>query len=335
MRLVLVITIVAVTLTVACSGSPIQPPPPPPSPEQLQVSCPLPIVREATTPLGTDVHFDAPAPTGGRGPYNVECLPGSSSVFPIGETNVKCTAIDADRAQASCGFAVTVRVSKTLSRTRFLAFGDSITAGAISLQPLRMLSLVETYPFKLEQMLLMRYPSQTFVVSNQGVGAERTDQGARRLPGVLDAEKPEVVMILEGTNAAWLLTTSEQANNIRTMITSARNRGIDVIIATVMPIRPEQFPTRPDYAARIIALNERIVQMAAEFKIGPVVDLYALFQANMNWLGPDGLHPTPEGQTHIAEAFSEEIVRRYDVRSSLDFRSESTALRSPALRRIR
>lgn len=258
----------------------------------------------------------------------MECTPGSSSNFPIGETTVKCTATDADNAQASCGFPVTVRVSQMLSRTKFVAFGDSITAGAISLQPLRMLGLVETYPFKLEQMLAARYLSQTFVVSNQGVGAERTDQGARRLPGVLDAEKPEVVLILEGTNAAWLLTTSAQADSIRSMITSARDRRVDVIIATVMPIRPEQFPSRPDYAPRIVALNERIVQMASELNIGPVVDLYAMFQANMNWLGPDGLHPTAEGQTHIAEAFNEEIVRRYHVRST-------TALRAPGMRRIR
>ncbi len=326
MRFVWSLTIVCATVTtLACSGSPIQPPPPPP---QIQISCPLPIVREATSPQGTDVHFDVPAPTGGHAPYTVECTPGSSSIFPIGETSVRCTATDADSAQASCGFPVTVRASQTLSRTRFVAFGDSITAGAISLQPLRMLGLIETYPFKLEQMLVSRYPSQTFVVSNQGVGAERTDQGARRLPGVLDAEKPEVVMILEGTNAAWLLSTSTQAASIRSMITSARDRGVDVIIATVMPIKAEQFPSRPEYAPRIIALNERIVQMASEFNIGPVVDLYALFHANMHWLGSDGLHPTLEGQTHIAEAFNTEIVRRYDVRST-------TALRFPAMRRIR
>ena len=50
---------------------------------------------------------------------------------------------------------MTVRVSRTLSRTRFVAFGDSITRGrSVSLQPLMTLGLMETYPFKLEQMLL-------------------------------------------------------------------------------------------------------------------------------------------------------------------------------------
>ena len=78
-------------------------PPPPPGP-QLELSCPTAMVREATSPQGTDVHFDAPTPTGGRAPYSVQCNPGSSSMFAIGETPVRCTATDADRAQASCGF---------------------------------------------------------------------------------------------------------------------------------------------------------------------------------------------------------------------------------------
>ena len=46
----------------ACGGKiPIQPDPPPPGP-QLQLSCPTAMVREATSPQGTDVHFDAPDP---------------------------------------------------------------------------------------------------------------------------------------------------------------------------------------------------------------------------------------------------------------------------------
>jgi len=162
-----------------------------------------------------------------------------------------------------------------------------------------------------------RYPSQLFVVSNQGVSGERTDQGAKRLPGVLDLEKPQVVLILEGVNAGWVLSTSAQASSIRSMIVAARQREVDVILATVMPVRAEQFPSRPEWNPRIIALNTRIKEMAVEFDLGPVVDLHALFAANMQLIGSDGLHPTAEGQTQIAEAFRDEIVRRYD-QSSLD-----------------
>ena len=60
--------------------------------------------------------------------------------------------------------------------------------------------------------------------------------------------------------------------------------------------------------ARIQALNLRIKQLAVEFNLGPVVDLYSLFESNPQLLGMDGLHPSAQGQTRIAEAFAEEIV---------------------------
>ena len=39
-----------------------------------------------------------------------------------------------------------------------------------------------------------------------------------------------------------------------------------------------------------------------------------------NLIGLDGLHPTIEGQTRIAEAFRDEIVRRYDGGSTTSLR---------------
>ena len=98
------------------------------------------------------------------------------------------------------------------------------------------LDLPGAYPSQLEQMLLARYPTQTFVVTNQGASGETTRRGASRLPGVLNADHPEVLLLLEGTNAARLLSTSEQADNIESMIEEALDRGVDVILATVMPI---------------------------------------------------------------------------------------------------
>jgi lysophospholipase L1-like esterase len=278
------------------------------------------MTREATSPQGTDVHFETPAPTGGREPYTVQCNPGSSSVFAIGETTVTCTATDADMAQASCGFAVTVSVSQTIAKTTFMAFGDSITAGAVSLAPLVMLDGPETYPFKLEQMLRERYPSQSFLVTNRGEGGESTRKGLLRVPGELEKYKPEIMLLLEGVNASWLLSTSEQASNLRGMVVAAQERGANVIIATVMPVTAAwEVDGHVGANARIRALNPRIFQIAAERNIGPVVDLYALFDANMHLIGKDGIHPTPEGQTRIAEAFRDEIVRRYDNRSTMSF----------------
>jgi lysophospholipase L1-like esterase len=280
----------------------------------------MPLVREATTPQGTDVDFDAPTPTGGRAPYNVQCDPGSNSIFAIGETTVTCTATDADMAQASCGFAVTVRVSQTIAKTKFVAFGDSITDGKVSLVPLISLAGPDTYPYKLEQMLLQRFPTQAITVSNEGKSGEKTTEGEDRLPGVLLREQPEVLLLLEGVNGVRELATSSQASALQHMIRDAQRRDVDVIIATVMPISEQREKDKPGTMEKIVALNEEILNLADGFNLGPVVDLFALFKTNPHLLGADGLHPTPEGQTRIAEAFRDEIVRRYDNSSTMSLR---------------
>lgn len=255
---------------------------------------------------------------GGREPYVVECAPGPGSVFPIGESIIDCKATDADMAQAACGFTVSVSVSRTLSRTKFVAFGDSITAGVISLAPSILLDEPETYPSKLSRMLQGSYPSQSFQVVNSGRAGERTNQGVERLPGVLDAEHPEVLLLLEGVNAVRALSANRQEGYLRTMITDAQRRAVEVVIATVMPVAPGgKLQPSDDYNAAIQALNQRIFGLAAEKNLGPVVDLHALFQANMYLLGGDGLHPTAEGQTRIAEAFRDEIARRYESRATM------------------
>ena len=226
-------------------------------------------------------------------------------------------------AQASCGFGVTVRVSQAIAKTKFTAFGDSITAGAISVAPLVTLDVPETYPFKLEQMLRERYPAQSIVVVNRGKGGEDTIKGAVRLPEVLEADQPEVLLLLEGINNIGL-ATNRQVTALRTMITTAQGRGVDVIIATVMPMLPTSHVYKSTVPAQIGALNTQIFALALQYGLGSPVDLYGLFDANPHLIGKDGLHPTAEGQTRIAEAFRDEIVRRYDTNSTTMSSSLST-----------
>jgi lysophospholipase L1-like esterase len=278
------------------------------------------MVADVTRPDGAEVHFDAPVPTGGRPPYAVECTPGSGTLHPIGESTVSCNAIDADMAKAACEFTVRVRVSRTLARTRFVAFGDSITLGVFALNPLIMLGPPDTYPYKLEQMLLERYPTQTFFISNRGAAGERTIQGADRLPRVLDVDKPDVLLLLEGVNAVRELPTARQLTALERMIRAAQDRQVEVIMATVMAIDPAKRSNGTSTQEAIQALNAGIFELANNYGLGRVVDLFELFSTNMHLLGSDGLHPTLEGQTRIAEAFRDEIVRRYENRSTLTSR---------------
>jgi acyl-CoA thioesterase-1 len=322
--------IVVLATTAGCGGkTPIQPPPPPPPAPPLEMACPTAIVRDATTAAGTDVHFDAPVPTGGREPVNVQCDPGSSSIFPIGDTPVRCTATDADMKQAACEFKVTVRVPYTITRTKYLAFGDSITEGQVSPSALfTLIEPLESYPYKLEQMLRSRYHAQEVMIFNRGIGGETTARGLARLPGVLDAEKPDVLLLQEGTNGLLPSTVAGRAADLRSMVAAARERKIDVVLANLLPVGPPHTDSRPTKSAAIIELNQRLESIAAGFGIGPPLDLYSIFRASPDLIGMDGLHPTRDGYTRIAEAFRDEIVRRYDAPSP-------TSLGSTTLRRAR
>jgi acyl-CoA thioesterase I len=302
-------------LSTTCGGkTPIQPPP---SPDQLQLSCAEPLVVEATRPDGAEAHFGPPPVAGGVPPYTIECAPASGSVFPVGETAVHCTGSDAAKVQASCEFLVRVRVSQTLSRTRFTAFGDSITRGVVTLTPLLTLDEAATYPVQLERMLATRYPLQTFVVTNRGESGETTRRGVARLPQVLEMDQPEVLLLFEGTNNVKGITTTVQAEYLEAMIKEALRRHVDVIIATVMPISESREEQHRGTMAAIRALNQRIVELASRYNLGNPVDLFALFEANPQLLGADGLHSNAEGQTRIAEAFLNEIVHHFEARSAI------------------
>ena len=282
----------------------------------------MPLVLEATTPQGAEVHWDAPKPTGGREPFKVQCDPGSGSIFEVGESIVRCSATDADMRQASCAFGVTVRVSRPLARTRFVAFGDSITQGQVlSLGFAMAIEPLESYPHKLEQILRSQYPAQDVRVVNSGYGGEDPAGGVARLPGVLDAEHPEVLLIQEGINGLTTARVTSYGNHLRTMVSLARQRNIDIIIATLLPVGPPHTDSRPTKRAAVIQLNQRIEAIAAEFGIGRPLDLYSAFQANPSLLDFDGLHPTRAGYTRIAELFAEEIIRRYGEQSQTSLRA--------------
>ena len=58
----------------------------------------------------------------------------------------------------------------------------------------------DSYPTKLLALLSQRYQDQTIVVKNAGQAGEKIDEGRSRLSGVLDANDPQVLLLLEGAN---------------------------------------------------------------------------------------------------------------------------------------
>ena len=254
-------------------------------------------------------------PQGGRPPATVTCTPESGNTFPIGPTTVSCTAIDAASQSAGCSFPVLVTRVPTLAKTQFLAFGDSITAGVTSLAPsiLSQVGLPDAYPGQLEHLLSARYTAQTITVLNRGSAGERLADGRERLPDVLDDDRPEVLLLLEGVNNIRNVPTRELAGDLDDMVREARRRNIEVVIATLLPISGAREEGRPGTLQAIKDLNDEIFDIARRNRIGPPVDLFSVFSGMPSLIGMDGLHPTPAGYMQMAQIFFETIRERYEV----------------------
>src|SRR5215218_7413872 len=130
------LTAAVLLAAIGCSKSPTAPTPPPPPPPVIAnpptVNCNEGISRATTSAEGIVINYDTPSTSDGQGSVTVSCSPPPGQMFPIGTTAVSCTATDTLNRTATCSFNVTVSKLPWLSKTRYLAFGDSITAGEVT-----------------------------------------------------------------------------------------------------------------------------------------------------------------------------------------------------------
>lgn len=303
-----------------------QPVTPPPA---LSLTCPANVTVTSTTGNAIPVTFSAPVTSGGVEPIQVSCTRQSGSPFTVGATTVQCTAIDAAPQSSSCVFTVTVNaVIPRLTRTRLMAFGDSTTAGEVTMPisaalgegtPNFALIVIPaaSYPTQLATLLRARYTAQasTIDVTNFGLPGERAEDGAKRLPGVMASVRPEAVFLLEGVNDIGALGSSGvdrawQALDV--MAKEIRNRGARVFIATLPPSRPGG--SRTVSTSLITSLNERI-KITATGEAAVLVDLYAALVTDIpRYVGVDGLHLTEAGYQRVAELFFDAVRSELEAR---------------------
>jgi lysophospholipase L1-like esterase len=315
-RLVRVRRIVALLVLVSggCGDSPAPAPTP-----TLSLACPARIETSSIDGRPVAVPIAVPPATGGTAPVSVNCNhPGQ---FPIGSTTVGCTATDARQRTASCSFVVAVTGPPRLRHTTFLAFGDSLTAGTWS-DPvtLRLVIASHAYPALLQNRLASRYNVQTPVVWNEGRGAEFTTEGLVRLRPLLMQYRPEVLLLMEGTND--LLDRPEIGRgadtaiaNLRQMIAMAKSLNVQVALATVPPQRPNGVRNRGLVAALIPSFNDRIRALAAAEGV-VLVDVYAGMKDNLSLIGVDDLHPTLLGFNVMADIYYEAVTRAFEDRGT-------------------
>jgi lysophospholipase L1-like esterase len=297
----------------SCGGSPTQPQPPP----GLSMTCP--VNRSVQSPDGNPapVTFDAPQTIGGSGGVTTTCTPQSGSQFPVGTSTVACQARDTANNQTSCSFTVVVTSPPRLvAAGKFLAFGDSLTAGVLSESAtLLITSTPQSYPSQLQPRLIARYRLQTPVVINEGEPGElASTAGVQRFRGVLIGHRPDVVLLMEGTNDLLLGQTG--ANNaidaLRAMVREAKSQNIRIALATIPPQRAGGARRRDAVVALIPGFNDRIRALAATEGI-PLVDVFSGMQADSSLIGPDDLHMTTRGYDVMAGIYFDAIKANFEV----------------------
>lgn len=271
-------------------------------------------------------NFDAPKTSGGTSPITSSCDRASGTQFPVGTTQVTCTAKDASQRTAACTFALSVVRVPQLAATKFVAFGDSITEGQIdtpcpgsATSFTNYLQLLQSYPTlfnpdgtyvaKLQTLLRGRYMAQSVSVYNAGLGGETAAQGKLRLPTVLSQQSVEALMLLEGANdmtaiffgGAPSASIAAVVDGLRSMIRTGRQRGLPVFVGTLLPQRAGACR---GYAPSNIADANAAIRPMVAAEGATLVDLNVAFGGLAgDLIGPDGLHPSDAGHQRIADTF--------------------------------
>jgi lysophospholipase L1-like esterase len=331
--------VLLISLSAACSSSPTAPtpPPPPPAPPPVipdppSLTCPADMTASTTSPTGMTFTFATPEASAGQTPVTVACVPESGTNFALGATRVDCTATDAINRSATCAFTVTVSRTPQLTFTKFLAFGDSITAGEVSFPvttgifpqsgrapSFRMRVIPQaSYPSVLRDLMAARYTAQasSLVMLNYGQPGEkaRNPEAVTRFANAVANNRPEVVMLMHGYNdISDGGVISAAVNAVDAMAAEARNRRVSkVFMLGLVPSRGGGGNAIP--LSSIQAFNERL-QRAASGEGAVYVDLYSAMIANVNtYIGADGLHPNEAGYRKIAEIVLAAVQANLEVR---------------------
>lgn len=201
----------------------------------------------------------------------------------------------------------------TVSATRYLAFGASMTAGEVTgavsasgtLGPLNVVASA-SYPAQLQQRLRSRYPAQSsqLTVTNAGQSGELAIRAEARLSQLLANTPTDALLLFDGHNdlldfgAGGVGPASAAMDR---MAKEARQRGARVFIALLPPPIAGRQRSVPDEVVR--AFNDQLRTIAAG-EGAVLVDLYRALSSDVNrYIGADGHHPTEAGYQRIADEF--------------------------------
>ena len=159
-----------------------------------------------------------------------------------------------------------------------LAFGDSLTYGYGAVD--------QSYPKQLQTLIGRK-------IINAGVSGEVSSSGLKRLPKLLEAYRPALVILCHGGNDILRRSSREKLrSNLNAMIRLARESGAQVLLVGVPGFGLLGLETVPLYAE--VAQEEGVLY---EGEILETIE-------NDPALKSDQIHPNASGYTLMAETFA-------------------------------
>jgi lysophospholipase L1-like esterase len=210
---------------------------------------------------------------------------------------------------------------RALGVARLVAFGDSITWGALSQfdEGYSYAAANGGYVERLEADLNQSHQPQRFSVFNDGQPGELATSALTRFRSMLRTRRPEAVLLLEGINdLSNGISATATANALRQMLDAAAAAGVPVAIATMYPTYEVTFPDghfRDNGSPLVPAFNAEIRRIVAGRLNVALVDLEPLMRDRRN-VGADGVHTTDAGFDVMGAAFRTVIEAAYPVRGS-------------------
>lgn len=139
-------------------------------------------------------------------------------------------------------------------------------------------------------------------IINRGVSGSQLDDMLRRMKTDVIPVKPQICIIMGGTNDANRgRTTQQMMADIQTMANELMARDIMPVIGLPIPmVEQRQEEKLQDLRERIISSALLTIDFSLDFDLP---------RAEFRKLIPDGLHPTYEGKKMMAERLKKEMPR--------------------------
>jgi lysophospholipase L1-like esterase len=164
------------------------------------------------------------------------------------------------------------------------------------------------YPNNLQNMLRGLNPS--WRVINRGVSGELTREGAARFPGVLAADRPGFVLIMEGTNDATRgFDPASIVGNLSSMVSRAQENHTVPVLGTI----PPNFRNDPG-AQAIIDESNTMIRTLARNRGVVLAEIFDNMNDRSLFGTPDrGIndppHPNEQGYVRMAGIWFEAMQR--------------------------